>query len=351
MKFNYIIFAINISEYKNRNIKQTKGYIIMKLKEAVEEFLSYIKAERRLSEKTYISYSSDLQIFKEWMGGEKDIKNITEDKLMGYFTEIYESDKYQDSTIKRRIAAVRAFYKFLEMRNIIESSPMNKIAKGFRVKRKLPKTLSKQEVGKLLVAPLIERKMLERELEIRKLSNQAIKRTEQAIEDTIRDKAILELLFSAGLRLSELINLETDNINTDERTISIKGKGNKERELYINSDDVIIAIKEYMNIREKKNIKTKKFFVNRNGNELHANAVQKMFKQYRVKAGIKKDITPHSLRHTLAVMLLEAGADLKSVQDILGHNTIATTQIYTLISPDSKKKVMMKYNPRKKLFK
>ena len=323
----------------------------MKLNEGIKEFLKYIEKERRLSEKTYISYSSDLQIFSEWIGGEKDIKKISENLLVKYFTEIYESDKYQDSTIKRRIAAVRAFYKFLEMKNHIASSPMNKIAKGFRVKRKLPKTLSKQEVGKLLVAPIIERKMLERELEIRKLSSQAIKRTEQAIEDTVRDKAILEILFSTGLRLSELINLETEKINFGEGTIHITGKGNKERELYINSDDVLIALKEYYNLRMKKGSKTKKFFVNRNGKELHANAVQKMFKQYRVKAGIKKEITPHSLRHTLAVMLLEAGADLKSVQDILGHNTIATTQIYTLISPDSKKKVMLKYNPRKRLFK
>ena len=323
----------------------------MKLNEGIKEFLKYIEKERRLSEKTYISYSSDLQIFSEWIGGEKDIKKISENLLVKYFTEIYESDKYQDSTIKRRIAAVRAFYKFLEMKNHIASSPMNKIAKGFRVKRKLPKTLSKQEVGKLLVAPIIERKMLERELEIRKLSSQAIKRTEQAIEDTVRDKAILEILFSTGLRLSELINLETEKINFGEGTIHITGKGNKERDLYINSDDVLVALKEYYNLRMKKGSKTKKFFVNRNGKELHANAVQKMFKQYRVKAGIKKEITPHSLRHTLAVMLLEAGADLKSVQDILGHNTIATTQIYTLISPDSKKKVMLKYNPRKRLFK
>ena len=322
----------------------------MKLNEGIREFLKYIKKERRLSEKTYISYSSDLQIFADWMDGEKELSKITEKKLVDYFTEIYESDRYQDSTIKRRIAAVRAFYKFLEMKNHISSSPMNKIAKGFRVKRKLPKTLSKQEVGKLLVAPIIERKMLERELEIRKLSNQAMKRTEQAIEDSVRDKAILEILFSTGLRLSELINLETDELFFEEGKILVHGKGNKERELFINSDDVLIALKEYYNIRIQKGSKTKKFFVNRNGNELHANAVQKMFKQYRVKAGIKKDITPHSLRHTLAVMLLEAGADLKSVQDILGHNTIATTQIYTLISPDSKKKVMLKYNPRKRLF-
>ncbi|MFC1726230.1 tyrosine-type recombinase/integrase [candidate division KSB1 bacterium] len=323
----------------------------MKLNEGIKKFLLYIQKERRLSEKTYISYSSDLQIFALWIDGEKDLSKISENLLVKYFTDIYDSDKYQDSTIKRRIAAVRAFYKFLEMKNHITSSPMTKIAKGFRVKRKLPKTLSKQEVGKLLVAPIIERKMLDRELEIRKLSSQAIKRTEQAIEDTVRDKAILEILFSTGLRLSELINLETERINFTDGTIHITGKGNKERDLYINSEDVLVALKEYYNMRIKKGSKTKKFFVNRNGKELHANAVQKMFKQYRVKAGIKKDITPHSLRHTLAVMLLEAGADLKSVQDILGHNTIATTQIYTLISPDSKKKVMLKYNPRKRLFK
>ncbi len=300
----------------------------MNLPIAIDNFLISLKVERNASPLTIESYSIDLSQFLEWIGDDKDISLISTEEIRSYMAFCIEKN-IKDTTIRRKMATLQSFFTFLEDQEYIIKSPFRKIKKKFKIPKRLPKVLNKEEMSGLLRAP------------ITKQNGES-----QNNFGRIRDRAIIEMLFATGIRISELCNLTFENIDMDEKIIRVFGKGKKERIISFDNQGTIKAIQNYLNIRSGINTQCQNVFLNRFNTPISARAIQKMFQVYLKKAGINKHATPHSLRHTMATMLLENGADLRSVQEILGHSSVATTQIYTEVSIKRQKEVIKKHHQR-----
>lgn len=309
----------------------------MKIESSIETFLNAIVVERNLSERTLEAYRSDLKIFSQ-IFKQREVEEITTENVREFIELLEKNHHYKDTTIKRKIATLKVFFNFVEQEGIIADSPTRKIRQKYKIAKRLPKVLSERELKKLLNASYNEIKIL-----------QELEKNNSNLSRAYRDCAILEILFSTGMRIGELVKLNINGINLQERTILIFGKGRKERIIYISSDEVLSAIKEYLIYR--KNIQTgmPALFLNRDKERLSIYSIENIFKKYCKKAKIKNHYTPHCLRHTIATMLLYNGADIRAVQEILGHASVITTQIYTEVSQKHKKKVLTKFNPRNRM--
>ncbi|PWB53283.1 MAG: recombinase XerC [Candidatus Methanoperedenaceae archaeon] len=309
----------------------------MKIESSIETFLNTIVVERNLSERTLEAYRSDLKIFSQ-IFKQREVEEITTENLREFIELLEKNHHYKDTTIKRKIATLKVFFNFVEQEGIIADSPTRKIRQKYKIAKRLPKVLSERELKKLLKASYNEIKILQ---ELEKKNNN--------LSRAYRDCAILEILFSTGMRIGELVKLNVNGINLQERTILIFGKGRKERIIYISSDEVLSAIKEYLIYRKKIQTGMPALFLNRDKERLSIYSIENIFKKYCKKAKIKNHYTPHCLRHTIATMLLYNGADIRAVQEILGHASVITTQIYTEVSQKHKKKVLTKFNPRNRM--
>ena len=316
----------------------------MKIESGIEKFLNTIVVERNLSEKTLEAYKSDLKIFNQ-IFKQKDVEEITTENVREIIEVLEKNHHYKDTTIKRKIATLKVFFNFAEQEGIIADSPTRKIRQKYKVAKRLPKVLSERELKKLLKASYNEiiflQKIKEKNIDVNLKSDNLIR--------AYRDCAILEILFSTGMRIGELVMLNVNDIKPQERTILIFGKGRKERIIYISSDEVLNAIKEYLIYR--KNIQTDMaaLLLNRDKKRLSIYSIENIFQKYCKKAKIINHYTPHCLRHTMATMLLYNGADIRAVQEILGHASVITTQIYTEVSQKHKKKVLTKFNARNRM--
>jgi integrase/recombinase XerC/integrase/recombinase XerD len=217
----------------------------------------------------------------------------------------------------------------------IAFSPIQKLGKNFKKSKRIPKTLSIEDVQKLLASPQIDYDSLE------SLFRKRI---------CIRNSAIIELLFSTGIRIGELVDINLGDLDLEKQTLLIFGKGRKERNLYLSSLEVIKKIKEWLEIRDCLNPKCDSLFINKYGHRLTIYSIEDIFYKYRNASNINSKATPHYLRHTFATQLLDNGADLRSVQEILGHSSVSTTEIYTEVSIQRKKDVLSKFNPRNNLY-
>lgn len=317
----------------------------MKIDICIKFFLNSIAKEGNLSEKTIKAYNSDLKHFYKILS-EKDIENITTDEIRKYIDFIAENVSYKDSTIKRKIATLRVFFTYLEAEGIVKNTPMNKIKRKYKIAKRLPKVMSIRELKRLLKTTYNEVKDLKTD---KKNDNSQYFLNGKQIR-SYRNRAILEILIYTGIRIGELVVLNLSDIKLIERTILIFGKGRKERIIYISNDEVLSAIKEYIVTRKTIKTDTKALFLNKYNERLSIYSIENIFTKYCKKARIKKHYTAHCLRHTMATMMLNNGADIRSIQEILGHASIITTQIYTEVSLRHKKKVMTKFNHRNKIF-
>ncbi|KYK28798.1 MAG: tyrosine-type recombinase/integrase [Theionarchaea archaeon] len=315
----------------------------MKIKKSVEKFLNTVSVERNLSDNTLKAYLGDLTAFGKFLQ-EKDITEIDCDDLRQYI-RILEANHYKDTTIKRKIATIKVFFNFLEQEGIISDSPTRKIRKRYITAKRLPKVMSKDEVERLL---------REAYHEVRKLSELSRQLVESnspndKLMRAYRDRVILEILFSTGIRIGELVNLDIEDVNLNDECILIFGKGRRERIVLISNSEVLKALKEYLILRKNIPSRSKALFLNKYGERLSIYSIEHIFQKYCEKAKIRSHYTPHCLRHTMATMLLNNGADIRVVQEILGHSCITTTQIYTEVSLEHKKRVLMKFNQRNKM--
>ncbi len=269
---------------------------------AIEDFVEHLKNNKNASIHTLKNYKLDLYKFLEFLN-----KPIEE-------TEVYDIRAYiillskkglSKSTISRKISSLRSFFSFLQRKGFMDSNPAEPIPLPKKEKI-MPKFLSIDEVERLLEV-----------------------KSEKASFTLLRNDAILELLYATGLRISELVGLNIEDLNFNERLIKVRGKGKKERIVPF-SEIAEEKLKKYLKVRAKLEVKdTTALFVNRFGKRLTQRYIQKMIKTYRILAGIEKDFTPHSLRHSFATHLLERGADLRVIQELLGHSSLNTTQRYT----------------------
>ncbi len=308
-------------------------------------YVRYLKSERRASDHTISSYALDIfqfaRISKDLNLEEKslDWNSISVNIAKGYIARLQE-DKLSKSSILRKTSTMRSFYKFLLREKISSANPFTEL-KGAKKERNLPQVMTINDVDKLLNAPLkYWTELYAKEPAKRQASGQFIAR---------RDSAVLEVIYSGGLRISEAVNLTANDLNILSGTMKILGKGSKQRICMLGAP-AIRSIKNYLRFRENYTSSTSgssdPLFINlKNGEKLNPRSLQRNFKHYLTYAGLSPELTPHKLRHSFATHLLEAGADLRSVQEMLGHSSLSTTQIYTHITPERLLEVYSKAHP------
>lgn len=295
----------------------------------ISNYLEYCKTQKRLDEKTLKAYIIDLKQFST-LTSCKEITMITPNTLETHIAQPHQ--QYKPKTVKRKIASLKAFFHYLEYKDIIEHNPFNKIQVRFREPVILPKTIPLHTIETFL--SIIYRQRYNAKTDYQK-------------RNALRDAAIIELLFATGMRISELCALKNNDINLFDGTILIHGKGDKERLIQIGNDAVIHILEEYKNNYLFEIQNCKHFFANQSGNALSDQAVRRMINKYTSLAAIDLHITPHMFRHTLATCLLEADVDIRYIQEMLGHSSINITQIYTHVAVAKQKDILTTKHPRK----
>ena len=298
------------------------------MRSAVTKFLQYLASERNASDLTIKSYREDLFGLIDWLettsGSTPQPGQLTPQDLRGFQAALQQAG-YARTTIARKLASLRSFYRYAMREGIAKNNPAKPL-RNPRRQRKLPHVLSNDEVGKLLLAPPSD------------------------VVAGLRDRAILETMYSAGLRVSELVAVRDGDLDRDEQIVRVRGKGRKERISPLGSY-AIKAIAAY----EKKRVRDPKtealgrdapVFVNRFGRILTTRSVGRMLEKHIAVVGLDSRTSPHTLRHSFATHLLDRGADIRSVQELLGHKSLATTQIYTHVSAANLRQVYEKAHPR-----
>lgn len=284
-----------------------------------KEYLDYLRIDKKYSENTINTYQNSLNHYINFFKN-KDIETIKESDLDNYRKYLYNLN-LDSSSICNNISALKSFYKYLMLFKGLKNNPLSDMELPKR-KKVLPKTLTIDEVDKLL------------DIDIKDYYD-------------YRNKAMLELMYSSGLRVSELVNLKSHDIDFDNAAVRVFGKGSKERVLPI-SDYALEAIKLYIvnaRIWLSKGKTSEYLFLNNHGDNMTRQAFFKILKKLACEKGIKASFSPHTLRHSFATHLLERGADLRSIQELLGHSSISTTQIYTYLSSDKIDKNYHTYHP------
>ncbi|MCD6574342.1 tyrosine recombinase XerC [Candidatus Aerophobetes bacterium] len=291
------------------------------MKQIVYDFSNYLRQEKGLSLLTVRGYTSDIEDFIKFLEKRKrEIKEIDYPVVREYLRTLMGKNR-RSSTIARKTSSLRGFFRFLNSRNLLKNFPVLAL-RCPKLRRKIPSFLSEEEVQRLLD-----------EIRGDGFSFQ-------------RDKAMLELLYATGIRIAELVGLDIDDIDFNAELVKVKGKRNKERMVPVGKY-AIDALKEYLKWREKKiSGEIKALFVNKFGERISDRSARERLKIYIRKVGIDKNITPHTLRHSFATHLINRGADLRAVQELLGHERLSTTQIYTHITPSRLKEVYTRAHPR-----
>jgi integrase/recombinase XerD len=289
--------------------------------ELIDQFIDYYWLSTGASKNTLAAYRSDLKIFNKWLAG-KSFISVKSKHIQDYFSD-RQKNNIGSSTQARILTCLHSFYEYLLANQLIKKDPTEQLSQP-KLEKKLPVFLNIQEVEKLLEAPSSS-----------SLFGQ-------------RDRAMLELLYSCGLRVSELINLSYHNINLKEEFIRIHGKGNKERVLPMGEVAIDYLMKYETNARPMllKNGQSDSYFLSNRGSAMSRQNFFYIIKAYANQVGIDKPLSPHSLRHAFATHLVQKGADLRSVQLMLGHSDISSTQLYTHIQNAQLKAQHAKHHPR-----
>jgi len=304
------------------------GVIPSEFTKCLEIFLKYLKAERNYSVLTGKAYKTDIVGFFQFYSGNfpgKTLRECDRISLREYFSHLLKSGLNRSSVI-RKIAALRSLFKFLAKEKIIKQNPFLYLSSP-KAEKKIPSFLTEDEIRELFSIPGM----------------------------SLRDNAMLELLYSAGLRIEELVGLNAEDIDFISGLVKVTGKGDKERIVPVGDTSLSVLLR-YLKERNLiiegnksgsiEYLPKKALFLNRYWRRISGRGARKALHRWFVLAGLKKKVSPHTLRHTFATHLLDRGCDLRSVQEMLGHKRIATTQIYTHITPETLKRVYEKAHPR-----
>ena len=288
----------------------------------IEDFRKYLKAERNFSDNTLRAYETDILGFALFLqsAGFASFLNADKNIIRKYLSSLNEK-KIGKATLTRKFSSLRTFYKFLTLNEYIDSSPLENMS-GPKKDKKMPAFLTEEEMRGLFEIP----------------------------ELTLRDRAMIELLYSCGLRIEELVGLNIRNIDFFGNTVTVFGKGSKER-IVPAGEPALAVMREYIDERRQNNFPPEPnspAFLNARGQRLDQRAARRALHNWFLKAGFTKKVSPHTLRHTFATHILDRGCDLRSVQEMLGHKNLVTTQVYTHVTIESLKKVYEKAHPRAK---
>lgn len=294
------------------------------------EFIAVTSSTKNLSSKTIIAYDSDLRDFNRFIVD----KELSEETVLAYIQELSQRRKLKDTTINRRLIVLKMFFKFLYTQKYIETNYFENLTFKFKKEKRLPKILSVTETSKLLKCSENQRLAAKSDFEIWKSS---------------RNLALIDILVSTGIRIAEAAEISLSDIIMSERVILIHGKGRKQRLIYISCSETWSNLIRWIKVRNSRPTATDKLFVNRYGEQISIHGIEYIYRSVKEIAHINFNSTPHYLRHTFATNLLANGADIRSVQEILGHSSVSTTEIYTEVTAKRKKQVLKKYNYRNKL--
>ncbi|MEM7783695.1 MAG: site-specific tyrosine recombinase XerD [Planctomycetota bacterium] len=289
----------------------------------ISAFPDYLRSECHLSENTVLAYSRDLIRFADWLGN-RDIPRLTIRELSDYVCHLGDFE-LAPSSIARNIVAVKMFFRYLQLEGVLVENKVELLGSQ-KLWQRVPSVMSPAEVDRLLRAP--------RRFEIYHF----------------RDRALLEMLYATGCRASEVCNLRLRDVHLDEKFCKCHGKGNKQRMAPL-GDAAIDAVRLYLQrqrpkLRALRPNETDWLFLTRSGRRMRREALWELVKKYALESGVSVKISPHTLRHSFATHLLAGGADLRQVQEMLGHASIATTQIYTHVDQTRLKKIHSTYHPR-----
>jgi integrase/recombinase XerD len=297
----------------------------------IGHFLNFMSVEKGASGNTVAAYKNDLQQFDSYLiglrgnGKPRDWEQLERDLIIDYLLSLKRKN-YAEATVARKVAAIKSFFQYLQAEGTIRGNPTESLESP-RVGRSLPKPLSVTEVDELLEQPM-----------------------KRNTPEARRDRAMLELLYATGLRVTELVSLDMDDMNMagPHPYVRCMGKGSKERTIPIH-EQAAAAVVAYLNEARSALVKNRKesaLFVNRRGERLTRQGFWLILKQYAKEANITSSVTPHTLRHSFATHMLRGGAPLRSVQELLGHANISTTQVYTQIANEHVRQVYEKAHPR-----
>lgn len=289
----------------------------------IEDYLSFLRIERGLSNSTLDSYAQDLNLYRDFLDKlDLTFSTVSSTDIINFLKEEKEKGK-RSKTLARLQSTLRNFHQYLINDEKTDKNPAALLS-SIKIEQSLPDSLTIEEMEQLLDTP-------------------------EPTTSGIRDKVMMELLYATGIRVSELISMNTINVNSEMGFITVVGKGQKERIIPI-TDYVAELLQEYIvdiRINLLKDKDTDALFLTNRGNSFTRQGVWKMIKKYNLLSGISKNVTPHTFRHTFATHLIENGADLRIVQELLGHTDISTTQVYTHLSKKSVKEMYDKFHPRK----
>lgn len=296
----------------------------------IEEYLEYCEYNKKLDFKTLKAYKINLHQF---LSIAKDFQPYTDKELIkGFISHLHKI--YAPKTVKRKIASVKAFYRYLDYEDKITFNPFTKVIVHFREPQKLPKIIPSNVIEQFLSTLYNEK---------------AQAKTEFQEKCIIRDIAVIELLFATGMRISELCSLHRKQLDLANRTVLIWGKGAKERMIQIENMDVVNALTQYLTCHADKIESDGWLFINRLGKQFSDQSVRWMINKYVKQAAISLHITPHMFRHSFATLLLESDVDIRYIQQLLGHSSITTTEIYTNVSMAKQKMILADRHPRNQM--
>jgi integrase/recombinase XerC len=290
----------------------------------VEHFIQYLRVEKNASPHTVLNYSNDLSQFLQFMDDERieQLQSVTYFHIRQFLAGMQSKD-YAKKTVARKLSAVRSFYLFLIREEAVETNPFSAVQTPKQSKL-LPKFLYPEEMKQLLEAP------------------------DKRDPFGMRDLAMLECLYASGIRVSELVMSDTDSVDWQHGVMLVMGKGSKERYVPL-GDYALASLRQYLEQGRPRLLKRpeeKALFLNRSGGRLTDRSVRRMIDKYVEKLAMSSHISPHTLRHSFATHMLEAGADLRTVQELLGHEHVSTTQIYTHVTRDHLQTIYNKAHPR-----
>lgn len=291
----------------------------MNVQQAIAQFLQHGQTVRNLSDRTLRAYQSDLAQFQSHTNGCPAVE-ITAAHLEEYLEKL-GGGPYRDTSIRRKVAALKVFFRYLEEQGIVTESPARKLKIRKPVENRVPTVLSSREVRALLAAP-------KEQVEELSATRDHSAGSRNRYFCAVRDNVILELLFSTGIRIGELVALNVADVDLEKKAIHITGRATRGRAVVI-AENVVDALRQYIDQRADRLLSTTALFVGRSGTRLTIYSIENIFKKHVRLAEIKRHVTPHSLRHTMAAMLVSSGADIREVQEILGHASILSTQVYT----------------------
>lgn len=299
------------------------------INEQISAYLHICRYQRKLDEKTIKAYRIDLTQFETFLlAGQYE---LSKDSISAYVMEM--NQHFKPRSVKRKIASIKAFIRYLEDEEMIENNPFNKLRINLREPTLLPRTIPLRIIERLLA-------------EAHRMTTDDT--TACRRKYALRDSAVMELLFSTGLRVSELCHLNMSDVDLIEGTVKIYGKGAKERIVQIGTPAVLNVLSEYQRCFGIQ--VTEPFFVNRDGKRLSEQSVRSILNKYANRINSNLHITPHMFRHSFATLLLEEDVDIRYIQQLLGHSSITTTQIYTHVALAKQRTILLSKHPRNKLM-